>query len=231
MQRLTHLQARFTSAPLPSVSMQTQWEMSDESQPHAHAGEQGKKGWERRERTEWEKEKGKAAREKEEYKIGWWSQTETARESEGHLPPPSGCWVHSLREGFRSQSGHLKRWGFQEHKNKEKCTTSRKKEKEEDKDVGQRSTWGRHEVRVRRGVRRRKSRTARLQMTCPEKHRERDRFTGNENRAPKRTFSAPKLALKTTPHASTGRENLNVLKKSERRGLTLSWSSLFLVIF
>lgn len=45
-------------------------------------------------------------------------------------------------------------------------------------------------------MRRRKSRAARLQMTCPEKHRERDRFTGNENRAPKRTFSAPTLALK-----------------------------------
>lgn len=46
-------------------------------------------------------------------------------------------------------------------------------------------------------MRRRKSRAARLQMTCPEKHRERDRFTGNENRAPKRTFSAPTLALKS----------------------------------
>lgn len=45
-------------------------------------------------------------------------------------------------------------------------------------------------------MRRRKSRTARLQMTCPEKHRKRDRSTGNENRAPKRTFSAPTLALK-----------------------------------
>lgn len=45
-------------------------------------------------------------------------------------------------------------------------------------------------------MRRRKSRAARLQMTCPEKHRERDRFTGNENRAPKRTFSATTLALK-----------------------------------
>lgn len=45
-------------------------------------------------------------------------------------------------------------------------------------------------------MRRRKSRAARLQMTLPEKHRERDRFTGNENRAPKRTLSAPPLAFK-----------------------------------
>lgn len=64
------------------------------------AGGQGKKGWEKRETIEWEKEKRRAAREEEGFKIGWWSQTETAkereRESEGHLPPPSGCWVHSL---------------------------------------------------------------------------------------------------------------------------------------
>lgn len=72
-------------------------------------------------------------------------------------------------------------------------------------------------------MRRRKSRTARLQMTCPEKHRERDRFTGNENRAPKRTFSAPTLALKRLLHATTGRDDLDLLlQKSKRRGLARS---------
>lgn len=45
-------------------------------------------------------------------------------------------------------------------------------------------------------MRRRKRRTARLQMTCPEKHRERDRLTGNENRASKRTVSKSSSALK-----------------------------------
>lgn len=71
------------------------------SQPHAtcrQAGGQGKKG----------------------DKIGWWSQTETVRESEGHLPHPSGCCVHSLCEGYWLQSGYLKRWGFEEHKNLKK---------------------------------------------------------------------------------------------------------------
>lgn len=56
-------------------------------------------------------------------------------------------------------------------------------------------------------MRRRKSRIARLQMTCPEKHRERDRSTGNENRAPERTFSAPTWglkALKLLPMQTTG---------------------------
>lgn len=50
-------------------------------------------------------------------------------------------------------------------------------------------------------------RIARLQMTCPEKHRERDRSTENENRAPKRTFSAPTRglkALKLLPMQTTG---------------------------
>lgn len=67
-------------------------------------------------------------------------------------------------------------------------------------------------------MRRRKSRTARLQMTCPEKHRERDRFTGNENRAPQRTFSAPTLALKSLkllpmqPQA----ERQSLLKKTKK---------------
>ena len=62
-------------------------------------------------------------------------------------------------------------------------------------------------------MRRRKSRAARLQMTCPEKHRERDRFTGNENRAPKRTFNISPKKTQTSPHAATGRENLDVLKQ------------------
>lgn len=62
----------------------------------------------------------RAAREEEEYKTGWWTQTETVRESEGHLPPPSGCWVHSLCEGYLSQSGHLRKVGFSRVRKKRK---------------------------------------------------------------------------------------------------------------
>lgn len=64
-----HLQqASITPAPHPSVFMQTQGEMRNESQPHAHANRQegmGKEG-----KSEWEKEKRRAAREEEEYKTG-----------------------------------------------------------------------------------------------------------------------------------------------------------------
>lgn len=88
------------------------------------------------------------------------------KESEGHLPPPSGCWVHSLWGYFVTE---LKKWGFKT--TKIKCIKSHQK-KEKENGMGQRSRWGQHEVRVRRGVRRRKRRAARLQMTCPEKHRQ-----------------------------------------------------------
>ncbi len=76
------------------------------------AGGQGKKGWEKRETTEWEKEKREAAREEEEYKIGWWSQTETARESRGHLPPSQ--WVLSTQSvrGVSVTERTLKKVGF-----------------------------------------------------------------------------------------------------------------------
>lgn len=76
-------------------------------------------------------------------------------------------------------------------------------------------------------MRRRKSRAARLQMTCPEKHRERDRFTGNENRDPKRTFNFSPKETQTTPHAATGRENLNVLLQKSKKRSTLSRSTVF----
>lgn len=121
-----------TPIPHPSVSMQTQggverWKSA--SCTCRQAGGQGKKG----------------------DKIGWWSQTETARErareSEGHLPHPSGCWGHSLCEGYLSQSGHLKRWGFQEHKNKENARLVAKKKKiqmwvRDQHEAGMRSEFG-----------------------------------------------------------------------------------------
>lgn len=46
------------------------------------------------------------------YKKGDGQKTETAIESKGHLPPPSGCRVHSLCEGYWSQRVHLKKVGF-----------------------------------------------------------------------------------------------------------------------
>lgn len=39
---------------------------------------------------------------------GWWSQTQKQR-ARGHLPHPSGCWVHSLCEGCVSKCRHLKK--------------------------------------------------------------------------------------------------------------------------
>lgn len=159
-------------------------EMSHDSQSYAHADRQEgreRRDGKRRETSEREKERRRgAAREEEEYNTGWWSQTETAsKRARVTFPLPVGAEYTVCVRGYWSHSGHLKRWGFQEHENKENARLVAKI-KTKDKDVGQRSTWGRHEVRVRRGVRRRKSRTARLQMTCPEKHRKRDRFTGNE---------------------------------------------------
>lgn len=106
----------------------------------------GKEGMGKEEKGQSGKQR-RVAREKEEYKTGWWTQTETVRESEGHLPPPSGCWTHSLCEGYLSQSGHLKKGG--DFKSREKKKKGKKKmhllpknRKIKAKDVGQRSTWG-----------------------------------------------------------------------------------------
>lgn len=122
----------------------------------------------------------RAAREEEEYKTGWWTQTETVRESEGHLPPPSGCWVHSLCEGYLSQSGHLRKVGFsrvrKKKKKKKNAFVAKNKSLRCGSEVNMRSEFERKWEGGRVG---------RLGCRWPEKNKERDRVTGNETGLPK----------------------------------------------
>lgn len=66
-------------------------------------------------------------------------------------PLPVGADYTVCCEGYRSQSGHLKRWGYQEHKKKDNALLVAKKKKNRKKikmwirgqhEVGMRSEFG-----------------------------------------------------------------------------------------
>lgn len=74
---------------------------------------------------------------------------EREKESGGHLPHPSGCWAHNLCESFSHRGDTEKGEVFKTKKNAQRLAK---------KDAGRGPRRGRHELRVRRGVRRRRRR-------------------------------------------------------------------------
>lgn len=147
--------------------------------------------------------------------------TDRNSEREWGSPPPSQ-WVLSTQSvwGVSVTEWTLKKGGVfksQEKKKKKKnAFVAKNKSLRCGSEVNMRSEFGEE-------VRRRKSGAARLQMTR-EKQRE-----GQSHRewirAPKSTFGAPTLPLKTQTksHADTGRQ------RSKGKGVTLVWSSVCFV--
>lgn len=209
-----------SAAHPPSASMQTQREMSNESLVHMQSCRKvgGKRGRKRGERTELVKRERQQERKRNINKSDEHGQKQCDKERKrekkkkkrGSPPPPSGCWKNSLCEGYLSIKMRLSRG-----KTKEKVNAPvAKKAKKKALDVGQRSTWGQHEVRVWREVRRRKSRAARLQMTCPEKHRE-DKIHREWKHISQKDIQCTNInpqQTQTTEHATTGRKNLEPKK-------------------